>query len=89
MSARVKIGSAETKKELLFFLAALSFGFKWSLERSLLKRLEKPNRTKQTIGVRPLDCPSNSYIGGIPLVELHGWGSWWGGSFDIINILKI
>ena len=56
MSARVKIGSAESKKELLLFIEALSFGFKWYLERSLLKRLEKPNVTKQTIGERPLDC---------------------------------
>jgi hypothetical protein len=55
MSERVKIGSAESKKELLFFIEALSFGFKWSLERSLLKRLEKPNVTKQTIGERPYD----------------------------------
>ena len=35
MSARVKIGSAESKKELLFFIEALSFGFKWSAEWSL------------------------------------------------------
>jgi hypothetical protein len=55
MSERVKIGSAESKKGLLFFITALSFGFKWSLERSLLKRLEKPNVTKQTIGERPFD----------------------------------
>jgi hypothetical protein len=37
MSARVKIGSAETKKELLFFLAALFFGFKWSVKWKLVK----------------------------------------------------
>jgi hypothetical protein len=51
MSARVKFGNAEIKKGLLFFLAALSFGFKWSVKRSLLKRLEQPNATKQTIVV--------------------------------------
>ena len=56
MSERVKIGSVESKKELLFFIEALSFGFKWSAKRSLLKRLEQPNVTKQTIGMRPLDC---------------------------------
>lgn len=28
MSARVKIRSVESKKELLFFIEALSFGFK-------------------------------------------------------------
>jgi hypothetical protein len=57
MSARLKIGNEENKKELLFFIEALSFGFKWYLERSLLKRLENPNATKQTIGEKPLDCP--------------------------------
>jgi hypothetical protein len=56
MSARVKIGNEENKKELLFFIEALSFGFEWSLEWSLLKRLEKPNATKQTIGEKPIDC---------------------------------
>jgi hypothetical protein len=56
MSARVKIGNEENKKELLFFIEALSFGFKWYLERSLLKRLENPNVTKQTIGEKPIDC---------------------------------
>ena len=59
MSARVKIGSVESKKGLLFFITALSFDFKWSLEWSLLKRLEKPNVTKQTIGERPFDCTLN------------------------------
>jgi hypothetical protein len=44
------------KKELLFFLAALAFGFKWSVEWKLVKRLKQPNVTKQTIVVRPLDC---------------------------------
>ncbi len=56
MSERVKIGSVESKKELLFFIEALSFDFKWYLERSLLKRLENPNVTKQTIVSRPFDC---------------------------------
>ena len=51
MSERVKIGSVESKKGLLFFITALSFGFKWSVKRSLLKRLEQPNVTKQTIVV--------------------------------------
>jgi hypothetical protein len=37
MSARVKIGSVESKKELLFFIEALSFGFKWSVEWKLVK----------------------------------------------------
>ena len=46
MSARVKIGSAETKKELLFFLAALSFGFKWSVEWKLVKATGTAQRNK-------------------------------------------
>jgi hypothetical protein len=37
MSARVKIRRVESKKELLFFIEALSFDFKWSAEWSLLK----------------------------------------------------
>jgi hypothetical protein len=57
MSERVKIGSVESKKELLFFIEALSFDFKWSAEWSLLKRLKQPNVTKQTIVSRPFDCP--------------------------------
>ena len=46
MSARVKIGSAETKKELLFFLAALSFGFKWPVEWKLVKATGTAQRNK-------------------------------------------
>ena len=46
MSARVKIGSAETKKELLFFITALSFGFKWSVEWKLVKATKADQRNK-------------------------------------------
>jgi hypothetical protein len=56
MSERVKIGSVENKKELMYFIEALSFDFKWSVKRSLLKQPEQPNVTKQTIGERPFDC---------------------------------
>ncbi len=45
-NARVKIGSVETKKELLFFLAALSFGFKWSVEWKLVKATVTALRNK-------------------------------------------
>ena len=46
MSARVKIGSAETKKGLLFFITALSFGFKWSVEWKLVKATGTAQRNK-------------------------------------------
>jgi len=36
MKASVKIGDVE-KKELLFYLVALFFGFKWSVEWKLTK----------------------------------------------------
>jgi len=37
MNANVKIASVESKKRLLFFITALSFGFKWSVEWKLVK----------------------------------------------------
>jgi hypothetical protein len=40
------IGSAESKKELLFFLAALSFDFKCSVKRKLAKATETAQRNK-------------------------------------------
>jgi hypothetical protein len=46
MSERVKIGSAENKKELLFFLAALNFVFKWSVEWKLVKATGTAQRNK-------------------------------------------
>ena len=46
MSERVKIGSAESKKELLFFLAALSFGFKCSVEWSFFQATGTAQRNK-------------------------------------------
>ena len=46
MSARVKIGSAESKKGLLFFITALSFGFKWSVEWKLVKATGTAQRNK-------------------------------------------
>jgi hypothetical protein len=42
----VKIGSVESKKGLLFFITALSFGFKWSVERKLLKAIGTAQRNK-------------------------------------------
>jgi len=46
MSARVKIGSVESKKGLLFFITALSFGFKWSVEWKLVKATGTAQRNK-------------------------------------------
>jgi hypothetical protein len=46
MSACVKIGNVENKKELLFFLAALNFGFKWSVEWKLVKATGTAQRNK-------------------------------------------
>jgi hypothetical protein len=46
MRARVKIGNVENKKELLFFLAALSFDFKWSVEWKLVKATGTAQRNK-------------------------------------------
>ena len=46
MSARVKIGSAESKKGLLFFITALSFGFKCSVERSFFQATRTAQRNK-------------------------------------------
>jgi hypothetical protein len=45
------------QKRAVIFHNCPSFDFKWCLERSLLKRLENPNVTKQTIVSRPIDCP--------------------------------
>lgn len=45
------------KKELLFFIEALVLDSSDLWNGSLLKRLEQPNVTKQTIVGRPLDCP--------------------------------
>jgi hypothetical protein len=41
-----EVGNAEIKKGLLFFLAALSFGFKWSVERKLVKATGTAQRNK-------------------------------------------
>ena len=46
MSERVKIGSVESKKGLLFFITALSFGFKWSVKWKLVKATETAQRNK-------------------------------------------
>ncbi len=46
MSERVKIGSVESKKELLFFIEALSFDFKWSVEWKLVKATGIAQRNK-------------------------------------------
>jgi hypothetical protein len=46
MSERVKIGNVENKKELLFFIEALSFDFKWSVERKLVKATGTAQRNK-------------------------------------------
>ena len=46
MSERVKIGSAESKKGLLFFITALIFDFKWSVEWKLVKATGKAQRNK-------------------------------------------
>ena len=58
---RVKTGNAETKKELLFFLAALILGSNGLWNGAFFKRLEQPRGTKQTKGMRPLNCP-NKFI---------------------------
>ena len=50
----MKIGSVESKKELLFWIEALSFIFKWSLELKLVKSTGTDQRKKQTIVVRLL-----------------------------------
>ena len=70
----MKIGSVESKKGLLFFITALSFGFKCTVERSLLKRLKQPNVTKQTIVVRPLgeSYNFNAMISFITIRKLKG-----------------
>jgi hypothetical protein len=47
MSARVKIGSVESKKGLLFFITALSFDFKWSVEWKLVKATKAAQRNKE------------------------------------------
>ncbi len=54
MIDRLKIGSVESKKELLFWIEALSFIFKWSLELKLVKSTGTDQRKKQTIVVRLL-----------------------------------
>jgi hypothetical protein len=46
MSERVKIGNVESKKELLFFIEALSFDFKWSVEWKLVKATGTAQRNK-------------------------------------------
>ena len=46
MSACVKIGNAESKKELLFFIEALSFDFKWSVKWKLVKATGTAQRNK-------------------------------------------
>jgi hypothetical protein len=46
MRARVKIGNVENKKELLFFIAALSFGFNCSVEWKLAKATGTAQRNK-------------------------------------------
>jgi hypothetical protein len=46
MSACVKIGSVESKKGLLFFITALSFDFKWSVEWKLDKATGTAQRNK-------------------------------------------
>jgi len=56
MSERVKIGSTETKKELLFFLAALSFGFKWSVEWKLVIATGTAQRNKAS------DCRETAFL---------------------------
>jgi hypothetical protein len=55
-SDRVKTGNEAKKKELPFFLAALFFGGKWSVERRLFSRLEQPSGTKEATEGRPLVC---------------------------------
>lgn len=45
-SERVKIGSVESKKGLLFFITALSFGFKWSVKWKLVKATGTAQRNK-------------------------------------------
>ena len=53
---RLKTGNAENKKkELLFFLAALFLGSSGLWNGAFFKRLEQPNETKQSKGMRPLD----------------------------------
>jgi len=46
MSERVKIGIVESKKELLFFIEALSFDFKWFVEWKLVKATGTAQRNK-------------------------------------------
>ena len=45
-SVESKIGSVESKKGLLFFITALSFGFKWSVEWKLVKATGTAQRNK-------------------------------------------
>jgi hypothetical protein len=56
MSARVKIGSVESKKGLLFFITALSFGFKCSVEWKLVKATGTAQRNKAN------DCRETAFL---------------------------
>ena len=42
----MKIGNVGSKKELLFFIEALSFDFKWSVEWKLVKATGTAQRNK-------------------------------------------
>ncbi len=60
LRVRVKTGNAENKKRASIFIEALIFGSNDLWNGAFFKRLEQPSETKQSKGMRPLDCPLNS-----------------------------